>query len=165
VDFVPLALINRVPGPTGPWFEKSGWEGAILTETTKEAEAKLSVSNAYNTSSREITITVTGKFLKEATDNENLALYLIENELVGEQDSASVYLPNYHHKNILRDMILGTYGEKITTAIAGAGFNFTKTYTHTLPATLAPENCSIVAVLQNGDTKLVRQAASAHILP
>ncbi|MBX7241666.1 MAG: Omp28 family outer membrane lipoprotein [Bacteroidia bacterium] len=169
IDFVPVALINRVPdvGSSTPFYSKEIWASVIAAELEKPAEAEVELSATYNASNRNVSITVDGKFLTEGTDQEYLSVYVIEDGVVGEQDSNGVHIEHYDHKSMFRGSVNGLYGDRISTTVVPLDYTFTKNYTYTLPSVIDPAKCHIVAFIHRKDVGIstVRQADEVILLP
>lgn len=168
LDAVPYALINRVKNPADSsysFLQQGQWAGVLSTETVLDAEASLAITTSYNTTSRQVNITIDGKYLVDGTANEFIHLYLVEEVVEGKQDSLGIILHDYHHKSMLRAFINGLNGEKIKSSPILKDETFTKTFTYTLPAKVNPAECAIVAFVRNNDRDRVRQAEQKLILP
>jgi subtilisin family serine protease len=165
MSYVPVALINRVPNDLAPFYEKEQWAGALAAQTAGDAEASIAIASNYNSANRQLNITVSGKYLLDATDNEYLNVYLVEKEVIGKQDSAGIEIDEYEHKDMLRAFINGKEGDKIQSTQLKANDTFTKQYTYTIPEKYNVNKCAVVAFVRNFDTKAVRQAEEALILP
>lgn len=168
LDAVPYALINRVKNPADSsysFLQQGQWAGVLATETAGDAEASLAITTSYNTSSRQVNITVDGKYLVNGTANEFIHLYLVEEEVEGRQDSLGIILEEYRHKSMLRAFINGLNGEKIKDTQMLKDETFNKTFTYTLPAKVNPAECAIVAFVRNNERDRVRQAELKLILP
>lgn len=164
MQYVPVALINRVPSNSAPYYEKEEWATALTAQTALDPEASMSILTNYNAANREVSITVNGKYLVDGSDNELLNVYLIEDHVVGKQDSMGIELEEYHHRHMLRAFVNGKDGEKIKDGLVAKDETFTKTYTYTVPTKVNIDNAHVVAFVRNGTTKVVRQAEEKHVL-
>lgn len=169
VDFVPVALINRVPDSASstPFYSKEIWASVIASELSKPAEADLKLSATYNASNRNVNITVDGKFLTEGTDQEYLSVFVIEDGVIGEQDSNGYHIQQYSHKSMFRGSVNGLYGDRLSTTVIPSDYTFTKTYSYALPTTINPAKCHLVAFIHRKDVGIstVRQADEVILLP
>ena len=169
VDYVPVGLINRVPdgGSSTPFYEKEIWASVIATELEKPVEADVKLSATYNAATRLVNIAVDGKFLVDGTDKEYLSVFVIEDQVIGEQDSNGFHIEHFHHKSMFRGTVNGLYGEKILDTAIPKDYTFTKNYTYTLPAAINPAKCHLVAFIHRKDVGIstVRQAAELILLP
>ena len=82
-------------------------------------------------------------------------MWLIESNIIGIQRIHDGYDENYHHNHVFRKCINALWGDELGVVAQ----EMEKDYTVTIDEDYVPENCSVVAVLINTDTKEVFQAA------
>ncbi len=110
---------------------------------------------AYNQSSRELSLTVSGTVLQDFGDY-NISLYITEDSIIAAQQSTGGQtISAYQHDHVLRAAVNGSWGERLS--INGDN-TYSKTFTYTLPATWKANKCrAIVFVNRYGNSIDSRQ--------
>ena len=116
----PSGTINRQGGGLGNtiWFLSSAW-----TNTTNSSlgggslKANLQVQTNYYPQTRGLFIHTECEFLTTLADEYALVIYLVRESVVSPQKLANgTTEEEYHHHNILSDVINGTWGNTISSA-------------------------------------------------
>lgn len=129
------------------------------------AFATISMSNlSYDAQTRQISVTVSGNFSADFdASRTRLSLYLTEDNIVSRQYDAAVqgWVNDYVHNHVIRATLSDVWGDAAFTT-TNAGDTYSKTYTYTLPATMRPEKCRLVAFVNElGPSMRHRQVANA----
>ncbi|MDP5169914.1 MAG: Omp28-related outer membrane protein [Bacteroidia bacterium] len=162
-DVVPLGMVDRRDKIIGA----GAYQSRIQQALDLAPEAGIRVFNCYNPDSLRLTTVIDVKYLVEGGENDQLAVYLIEDNIKDWQKDyryADPDLQGYTHHDMLRAAINGTWGEPISTGPISPDSRFTKSYSFTLKAGWAPENCKVVAFLFDNDSKEVRQVEEAPVV-
>jgi len=165
----PNGMVNRRGYPTGHILGKDRWAAAIATELQRNAPLSLSLEAELDTTSRLVTIEVTVRYLQPGAPDHYLALYVVEDSVIQYQldyRRNPPDIPNYVHRFVLRDGVLGPWGEALDPTGAPAGAVLQRQYTYRLPPDKDwnPYHCSIVAFVHRyGTTYEVLQAASTPL--
>lgn len=143
------------------------WGGNVSNLLKLAPEASIEITQNYNATSRESSVSIESVFLKQRTGNYNLVVYLIEDGIVNWQldvDALPPDNPNYIHRHVLRGSYSGVYGELIATDPL-LNSAFTKTYNLLINNTYNQNNCSVVAFVMDADTREVVQAEKVNLIP
>ncbi|MGM9795579.1 MAG: Omp28 family outer membrane lipoprotein [Candidatus Aphodosoma sp.] len=130
------------------------WTAIVMAQ--RAIEPSYSVSLAKSGSDRDYTIKVNiNPLIDNPSDNVSLQLWLLESNIIGLQRLHDGYDENYHHNHVFRKCLNSLWGDELGIISA----EMEKEYSVTIDEAYVPENCSVVAVLINTDTKEVFQAA------
>lgn len=165
----PKGLINRMQNPaTGlPWvLDWGAWEDRISDWLQQPAEAKISITPAYNPASRTMTADVDVMAVSDIADSCLLAVYFVEDSIINwqkDQTASPSDVQNYEHNHVLRGSLNGTYGENLGLLSAGANLN--RNYSSTLiPADAVAERIKLVAILSNAVTREIIQVEEVELV-
>ncbi len=156
-DSFPCAVFDGVKTDDSPYFLQ--WIQASQPFLEAETPVVLSVEATYD-AERNINVHCKADFVRgEYQRPLNIAVWIMENGIVGPQMSTSGRLKNYVHNHVLRTSFNGAWGESL-----GTSFNLDdeKEYATSLrnaDETWKLENCQIVAFLVDPDSKYVLQSA------
>ena len=163
----PKGMIDRVGYSNGTHSKAyNAWAPAIAGELAKAADARLTISNTYNTQNRSLNVTVDAEFINALTGDHKLQVVLTEDSIVDWQEWYNhnpVYVSDYVHHHVLRDALNFTWGETIVTGAAAAGTSVEKNYNYTVSNLWNADRCSVVAFIYNDVTKEVIQVEEARI--
>ena len=149
--------------------------------------ATVGIEQSYNESTREITVTITGNFIQDATGSFRLNCFILEDSVSGgsEYDQANSnfsgwtdgpsYLqplidsphpiPGYKHNHVLRAALGNPEGitASIPTSVI-SGSSYSTTFTYTLPAEFDENQISLVGLVQKYGSNKVndRQIVNAN---
>jgi len=140
--------------------------------------ATVGITQSYDISNREITITVTANFIENATGNFRLNCFILEDSVTGgaeynqansnfsgwtagpsylqELIDESHPIVGYVHKHVLREMVGNPEGmtANIPTTVA-SGSSYSKTFTYTIPVEFDENNISLVGLIQRYGSDVV----------
>ncbi len=165
----PNGMINRkqVDGSYIIGSTKWGSEvGNVLNDTTPAA-VKLTITNDYNSTSRELQTTIESQYFNTLSGTHKLCVFMVEDSIINWQkdyDVTTVPQNNiefYVHRESLRGSMNGTYGEAVPVTTQGT--TSTLNYTYTLPLEWNENQVSIITYLYNEATKEILQVEQAHI--
>jgi len=138
----PTAVVGRRSGI----IDRTSWAGQVYSQGVNyPSPATLSYNKTYNSSTRLLTVTVTGTALRNIDTNTNINFVLYENNLIYPQ-TGNAGCPGgstYVHQCVVRDMVNGATGESFSTGTWVSGTNKTKTWNYTLPSTWVDTNVNI----------------------
>lgn len=117
-------------------------------KTSQPAFVSVNVTNDYNETTRQLTITVSGEKNKyfSALLAPRMNIYLTEDSLILAQTGSID--PNYRHDNVMRDVVSALWGDLITFA---ADSTYSMTYTYSLPAEWTARRMHVVAFVGDYD--------------
>ena len=134
------------PGQTaGEWIILNGGNSVV----------NIGASSTYNSSTNELSIKVELFYTGADVVANKLNVAILQNGVIGYQSGGS---STYNHKNILRDLVTGQWGDDILTTTQGTFI--TKNYTYTIPANyngIASDinNMDVVVFVTQADTKTI----------
>ncbi len=146
---------------------QSQWETEIGVIKDLEPEVDISITTAYDSTSREVSITVLTEWLKDGDQEAvyNVQLFVTENHVIAGQLDNGVWKPNYSHEHMLRGAINGTWGTNLTNGTLEGTLESNK-FDYTLDPTWKAKDCKIIAfVYKVGPNYEVVQANSLYIIP
>lgn len=162
----PNGMINRrmVNGSYIIGSTKWASEAANVLFDQTPVPVKLTINNAYNSSSRELQTSVQSEFFSTLTGTHKLCVFLVEDSIVNWQKDYDV-VPNdiefYTHREVFRRSMNGTYGEQVSNTTEGQATSLN--YSYTLPVEWNEEHVSIVTYIYNDATKEIIQVEQQDI--
>lgn len=165
----PSAVINRTMFDGTISSGKSSWADYIAHEDSTAAKVTITPKPTYNSASKTIDIAVDIRFVKEVSENTNLVMYVLEDSVIAPQTNGSTRIPDYIHRDMLRDMPYSAYGQVLTTSATKANTTVSKNLTYSFSGSNSSKwnvnHCIIVlaVVVNNGTEKTVLQAEEFHV--
>ncbi len=162
-DVVPLGLVERRDRIVGV----GAYESRITQALQQVPEAGIRIFNCFEPDSLRLTTVIDVKYLAPGGENDHLAVYLIEDNIVDWQKDyrySEPDLPAYTHHDLLRSAINGVWGEPISDEPISPDSQFRKSYSFDLKPSWNADNCKVVAFLYNRDSKVVRQAEEMPVI-
>lgn len=123
----PQGTINRIAFGGSSMFQFSTDWQARVDEVLAANDLKVNIQAQanYYPETNGMYLHVETEFLEDLTGDYNLVVYVLENEVVDFQDSASIILDDYHHNNVFRGCMDGlAWGRTVT----GSHLTGEKTY-------------------------------------
>lgn len=163
----PAGVVDRTAVNGDMQIGRNQWASAITTQIQDQPAVELSIEKTFNSTTRELVITVNGIGKENVTGEIRLSALVIESGIVDAQDDQEAdphIVVDYVHNHVLRDMFTPPSGAPLFENLT-SGQTFSQTYSLTLNSAWVPENMEIVAFvsLVNGNTFPVLQATSAHL--
>jgi hypothetical protein len=171
----PCASFNRVP-VSGKYFLIRGtggnWSSALNAELAKSTPVNLTVSSDYKAADNKATITTTVAFTENVTGKLHLSLFLLEDGLLGTQDSITpglqvIKIENFEFNHVFRKAITPVIGTSFldSLTVKQQGRVFKKTVIFEPDASWDKSKCSIIALVHRADAadKSVLQVAKAYL--
>lgn len=162
----PAAAVDRqlLDGQTDIFINRP-WKGSINARAAVSPELGLFMSKTYNTSTRELGITVNVSPDKVLSGEIRLSVFITEDSIVDVQQKGTQKITNYVHRHVFRDAVSAPTGDNISADISN-GSPFSKNYTVTLPEAWDANHCAIVAFVHKHGTpenKQILQAEEIHV--
>jgi len=162
----PNGMINRRLVNSSYIIPSTAWASEINTVLTDPSPVplKISISNDYNSTSRELQTDVEMEFFTTLSGDYKLCVFMVEDSIVNWQKDYDVTpndVPDYIHREVLRGSMNGTYGNTISETTEGAVSS--KNYSYSLPVEWNDTQVSIIAFLYDVATKEILQVEQAHI--
>jgi hypothetical protein len=146
VPFQPSAAIDRklFPGQSGLLIDRNLWTQYVNQELDSINKVTITLTKDYNSSTRELKVTMKVYFKETVTDVINASLMLTESGIVAPQLDGTVIIDNYVHDNVFRDMIdMPYYGVQIDGDKV-AGTTWSRDFTIILSNDWNADSCRIV---------------------
>jgi hypothetical protein len=164
----PKGMVDRIGFP-GNTHSKgfTAWSGAIASELTKNAKAKISIANTYSQSNNSVGVSVSSEFLENITGDHKLQVIITEDSVIDWQvwyNHTPVDDSTYVHHHVMRASLNGDWGDLVASGNTTAGTQVTKSYNFTIPSNvLNVDHCNIVAFIYDDTTKEVLQVEEAPV--
>lgn len=165
----PAAMVDRVlfsDQTSIAYSSRAIWEAKFLERRTEVTPVKLDATTTYNSSTRELTVTVSAQFLTESSQNFRLNAYVVEDSVTGTgsgynqvnyynnvnghpYQGAGNPIVGFNHMHVLRTMLGGPWGQSgsIPTTIE-SDTAYTYTFSTTLNANWKEDDIKVVALIQ-----------------
>jgi hypothetical protein len=171
----PNGLINRKDydgTSTNHVKSYSTWPTEVSGLLALPADADITITNTYNSSTRSLSTNISSEFVNAAltSGSYNLIVMITQDSIIDWQLDGSTHVPDYVHQHVLRANINGTWGESLVAGTITPNQSITKNYNYTLPAAYLGNNCDenhcyVVAFIYNTTNYEVIQAAEAKVIP
>lgn len=157
----PYAIFDGKVLPQSSFFLQ--WAEAATKMVQADTPAVVEAEAGYD-SNRNITVNAKVNFLRgEYQRPLNIAVWIMENGIVGPQQSSSGRLKEYVHNHVARASLNGTWGANLGSAFElGYEHEYSVSMTDT-PADWKLENCVAVVFLVDPDSKAVIQATEVEL--
>lgn len=158
----PQGIMNRMPYKGQPFYVPDQWDQAITTMPS-ESPYTILMNIDYVPDTRHYRVALNIGKSASITDPLNLIIWLVEDKIVTSQTiGGGIIVPDYVQRHVFRGALNETWGEPIAwTDSSPDALTLTKEYQ--LPEKFKAENCSVVALLCNPDTKEVLQVQEKEI--
>lgn len=166
---LPMGMISRKDyTSTGTAHLKSitSWPSNTAQLIDTDAQFKLTLSNSYNASSRQVVVDVEAEALANMSHDVKICVMITESAIVAPQlmpDNSRN--ENYVHNDVLRTMFTQALGDNFCTGPIATGQKTTGQYIGFLSSDWADVNCDVVVYVFNADTFEILQAEVAKIAP
>jgi hypothetical protein len=152
----PSGLVNRKKFDGSIIRDKDSWGSDISTIINTPAEAFITITNAYNSTTRKLDVTVNTEILSNLDGVYRLCVYLTEDSIIKPQKNNSpsigpAEILDYEHTHVLRGAINSTWGDTLAVD-AVAGQVITKTFSgYSLNASWKEDDCKVIAFIYRDD--------------
>lgn len=162
----PSAAIDRrlLPNETSTFLNPhTRWEGVIRSEFAKDYGLDIFLDNAFDPATRLLTIKADIVPDQTLSGENRLTVVITQDSIIDLQNEHDVFIPNYVHRHVLRDVITSTDGDIITEPLL-AGSIIRKSFTVPIKDTWDEKHCQVVAFVHHGGApdKEVLQAVEKH---
>lgn len=197
-DALPTFLFDRVDFPTNPGQVSAvsayPWNTALDTldhyldiQYNMSPIATVGIDQTYDATSREITVTINGNFITDASGDFRLNCFIVEDSISGGSDynqsntnfsgwtggpsflqpliDSDPVIVGYQHNHVVREMLGTPAGivASIPTTVTN-GSSYSKTFTYVIPAEYDESQISLVGVIQRygADINIDREIVNAN---
>jgi len=160
----PQGLVNRLRYPDNDGILTRGlWPALVDSIVQEQACASMHIDHTYNSTTRELGVTVYGSWLQAYPGTINVCVMLTESGMVGWQTYPSSCDSNYVFEHVLRDCINtpgSVTGSQISTGTTSVGttYSWSLPSAYTVSSAYDAANCHIVAYMFDTTTKEILQA-------
>lgn len=180
VTAFPSGMVNRtlVSGESKEPFSRSLWDDEIANQVGGYTPVDVTVASTYNTTNRELDITVTADFVDYALGNMRFVAMLVEDSVTGTgsgYDQVNYYssagsaaggsshphyndpdpIVGYVHNHVLRALPGGAFGTPgiIPTSVS-PGTSYNQNFTMTVPASINENNIKVIGFVAYYSTEI-----------
>ncbi len=163
----PTGMINRkvFPGETSKIYFISKWSSFTASEVASSSPVNIDITNNFNSTSRELEMTLKVHFTAAYTNPLRYTIYLVENEIVTAQLLPDLTKDtNYVHNDVMRDVLSSITGDNFAQSTYERGRTYLKSFKYQIPEELDPEHTEIVVFVHRfGGVDEVIQASVKNI--
>ncbi|MBO4655748.1 MAG: Omp28 family outer membrane lipoprotein [Bacteroidales bacterium] len=157
----PSAIINRsgvIENNVDLWPIK-------LQNADRSLHAAIQIINQFDNSHNKLKINTKTTILENLSQSVLLSLLLVEDQIVKPQENNGHVEEQYVHNHVLRAGINGTYGEYISpNGLVSKDSAYLYGYSIDFSGhDWVPENCSVIAILLDGNSKEVLQVEKSKV--
>jgi hypothetical protein len=169
---LPVGMVNRKEINGNPVLDRGDWGTTLGTILANPAEVSMDVSSSYNSSTRELAVTVNTEFLQAMDGTYNLCVFMTEDSIVKWQKIYPAFpvpgyptgdVEDYVHRHVLRGSMNNTWGDEIAAGSVAAGDTVFSSFTATLDTGWVENKMSVVAYVYDFTTKEIIQAEEEHL--
>lgn len=162
LNAIPRAFFNRSELNVAV----SEWMNTLNRMDISQNYAAIQLINEYSTNKQELTINAKTTMLSEYANPLQIAFYLIEDDVIKPQLNGTEKIEDYVHKHVLRASANGTYGTRLTeSGILEKDSAYARAYTLSFEnSDWRVENCTVVAILHDPETREVIQTRAKKIV-
>lgn len=162
----PNGMVNRRQVNGSYIITPNKWADEVqkVLSNTDPLPVKISITNNFNSSSRELQTQINTEFFSTLTGSYKLCVFLVEDSIVNWQkdyDATPEDIEFYVHREVLRTSMNGTYGEVISTT--NEGDIKTLNYSKTLDPTWNETHMSVITYLYDATTKEILQVEQREL--
>ena len=160
---LPSGMVDFVQYKTQYIFDYTLWNSAVLERITQDTPVEVSLTVTKETKGDTTNLNIASKVTVQSavSGSTALILWLVEDGIVGYQNDGGTPRNDYVHNHVLRTSINGLWGESISLSTAGT---VDKTLSYEVKNDKWKiENCSVVGVVINTDTKEIITAGTAKV--
>lgn len=174
----PNGYVDRFvfPDGTGVGLSRSLWNAKTSERLTHVSPVAVDVTNTYNQSTRQVTVTVSATFYANLGEEFRFNALIVEDSLTGtgtgwnqtNNYNSTVGHPmyglgnpivGYYHRYVLKAMLGGAFGSANSIpASVTDGSTYTKEFTYTLPSTMKEKDVKIIGMVQKYNSNVKKRA-------
>lgn len=153
----PAGVVNRAQYNNSYALGVSSWQQSIAQGKQQPCVAAIQTITVFQPNT--ITVHTKTTFLTDYSNPVQLALYIIEDDIISPQKDGEETIQDYVHKHVLRGSMNGTYGTLLSeNGGAVNGESLLKSYQLDYSGkNWNIANCSVIAILMDATTKEVLQ--------
>lgn len=166
IDTYPAGMVNRIPDNAGTYLIPPGnWGATVAAELEKNAEAKITIHNDFDNSTKRLTTNVFTEFTTPQSDPFNLIVCVTQDSIIGGQKFPTSIDTAYVFMDVLRGSLNGDWGEDVTDGEPiETNVKYEKTYSINFEPEWIAKNCHVVAFVYNTATKSILQVEEKEVI-
>jgi hypothetical protein len=163
---VPFGMVDRSLSGTNA----GQWEAFVQQRLAESPRLGLRIFNCYEPDSAALGVVVDALFLEEMGPQTRLSVLLVEDDLTDWQKDYSVPrgaspdLADYVHHHVLRASLNGSWGQPFASESIPGNSRHTQSYALKIDPSWKVENCKIVALVHDFESKEVFQVEIEDVL-
>jgi hypothetical protein len=155
----PTGIVERMNAPSNPYVTYDMWMGLVQNRYTNSPNTVINVvvaSKNYNTSTRQLTMSVNCTALQNLSSQYKISFVMTEDNLIYAQTGNGTCPGSsvWNHKWVVRSMLNTAAGENINTGAWSQNQTILKTLTTTLDAAWIPANCNVNILVYKDSSSL-----------
>lgn len=157
----PLGMIDRIGFPSTHKKFASTWRTNVVNQLATTSTAKINLKTLFDSVENKLKVAVKAELLQPSTDSLILQIVLVEDSVVNWQQwygNNPQYVPNYVHRDILREVFNSSVGEPFRPDSAN---KMLTGYSLNVNSRWNPRRCKVAAYLYKKNSYTVIQAAEA----
>ena len=161
----PSGVINRkkFSGEDDLQIEQfASWGGFVAQELEEPALLAINMETTFNVDNRVVNISVNLSPVQDISEDLNLSVLLIENEVADVQLTPDGIIDNYVQGHVFRTMISNTFGDPINEPLS-AGQSISSIFSYTLPNEWRAENIKVIAFVHHRNP--IKEVFQAEEIP
>ncbi len=159
VPYLPCAAINRVPDGGDFLPARPSWTAMLANRLRESAPVNMTLTSAYDSSTRELKVTVRVAYTADVATKHRLTVALTENDIIDAQEesiagSAEIVThPDYVHEHVFRDFLTSVTGDNVLDSIAvkKPGRVYERRFSYKVDSKWNAANCTLTAFVHNED--------------
>lgn len=150
VGNLPAGTVDRklFSGQSALLTDRNLWAANVADQLNVPTPVNIEMTKDYNSTTRELTVTVTLHYTQAVTDDNKLTIALTESGIVTPQLNVSIIDTNYTHNEVFRDALTGTTGDALNATLE-PGRVFRRIYKKTLNTAWNADKMHIIAYVHN----------------
>ncbi len=161
----PTAVIDRTlfDGEQAMVIGQASWSAYIAQQLDEAASISVEVLPEYDSSSRELSIDVSGIALLDLEHDIYLTVLITETNIADYQLKPEGKDEDYLHKHVLRDILTPFSGSNISATL-NSGDTYDESFSYNIPNEWDANNCSVIAFIHRNDAeKTILQVEEIHL--
>lgn len=155
----PSGNINRITFGTDMFSNHATWTANTATTLTdNDLKVNLQAESNYYAASNGVYLHVQSEFLEDLTGDYSIVTYVIQNQIIEDQDSSGIHVHHYHHHNVFIGCIDGeAWGHSIGGTDPVSGTTNQTDYSYVIPTGIAPSDIHFLTYIYDTDTYEILQ--------
>ncbi len=165
----PNGMVNRKDFGSGRVIPFGKWADDVAAVIGLEQEAQMLILNSYDSTSRNLSITVLSRFLEAVSGSYTLTVCILEDGIIGAQKNNNPNIGptpdwyNYVFDDVMRGAVNGSKGELLTSEVNTSLTDLGR-FQVTLGSSWVAPNCRVLAFISKSDSREIIQAETKPVI-